>query len=338
MMPRSASSRGPVRALVVVAVVGAVTLTPTAAQARTTAGPAGAGTSASAAGAGIATSLPQRIDLPAGFQPEGIAASADGRLYVGSIADGRIWTVDPGQSAGRDLVPAVAGRAVIGMIVDERTGWLWAGAKDADGGLVLAVDTRTGAVRTTVRVPDAGLLNDLVVVRDAVWVTDSYVDRLVRIPLDVRGNLAGAYTTVPLGGAWPSGGNDLRGNGIRALPDGRLLLDHTTAGGLFTVDPLTGTATAVPVTGTPPIVSGDGMVLRGRQLLVVRGTGTSTLTDVRLEGAGTNLKATVVGTLADQALDVPSTAAVAKGRLWVVNARFGVADPTTAPYWITRLS
>ena len=42
-------------------------------------------------------------------------------------------------------------------------------------------------------------------------------------------------------------------------------------------------------------------------------------------------------TLTDDSLDVPSTATAAIGSLWVVNARFGVASPATACYWITRL-
>jgi len=34
---------------------------------------------------------------------------------------------------------------------------------------------------------------------------------------------------------------------------------------------------------------------------------------------------------------VPSTATVAGGYLWAVNARFGVPMPGQASYWITRL-
>ena len=36
-------------------------------------------------------------------------------------------------------------------------------------------------------------------------------------------------------------------------------------------------------------------------------------------------------------LDVPSTATFAEGSLWVVNARFGIALPDTASFWVTRL-
>ena len=44
-----------------------------------------------------------------------------------------------------------------------------------------------------------------------------------------------------------------------------------------------------------------------------------------------------LGALTDETLDVPSTATLAGGSLWAVNARFGVASPETASYWVTRL-
>jgi hypothetical protein len=53
------------------------------------------------------------------------------------------------------------------------------------------------------------------------------------------------------------------------------------------------------------------------------------------------LSASLVGEItsppAPNNLDVPTTAAFALGSLWAVNARFGIANPTTEHYWITRL-
>ena len=45
----------------------------------------------------------------------------------------------------------------------------------------------------------------------------------------------------------------------------------------------------------------------------------------------------VLGEITDPGLDVPTTATVAAGRLWVVNARFGTGPTPTTPYWITQL-
>ncbi|HEX6868416.1 MAG TPA: hypothetical protein VF119_06405, partial [Candidatus Limnocylindrales bacterium] len=46
--------------------------------------------------------------------------------------------------------------------------------------------------------------------------------------------------------------------------------------------------------------------------------------------------ATSLGQLTDPDLSVPTTAAVQAGRLWAVNARFGL-PPATTPYYVTRL-
>ena len=42
-------------------------------------------------------------------------------------------------------------------------------------------------------------------------------------------------------------------------------------------------------------------------------------------------------TLTDPTLDVPSTATIRGDHVYAVNARFGVASPETASYWVTRL-
>jgi hypothetical protein len=70
--------------------------------------------------------------------------------------------------------------------------------------------------------------------------------------------------------------------------------------------------------------SPDGLELRGNTLYVVGG---GVVTVVRL---GARLASGVVlGQITDPGLDVPTTATVAAGRLWVVNARFAT-PPTPA--------
>jgi hypothetical protein len=46
---------------------------------------------------------------------------------------------------------------------------------------------------------------------------------------------------------------------------------------------------------------------------------------------------TVLGDITDPGLDVPTTATVAAGRLWAVNARFGTGPTPDTKYWITQL-
>jgi hypothetical protein len=77
----------------------------------------------------------------------------------------------------------------------------------------------------------------------------------------------------------------------------------------------------------------DGLELQGRTLYAVRNT--NLVTVVRL---GSQLATgTVLGDITDPGLDVPTTATVAAGRLWAVNARFGTGPTPDTKYWITQL-
>jgi hypothetical protein len=117
-----------------------------------------------------------------------------------------------------------------------------------------------------------------------------------------------------------------------------LLVGETSTGKLFRVDPDTGIATQVDLGDEVLLPGPDGLELRGNTLYVVGG---GLVTVVRL---GARLASGVVlGVITDPGepnnplLDVPTTATVAAGRLWVVNARFGTGPTPTTPYWITQL-
>jgi hypothetical protein len=282
---------------------------------------------------------PHTVALPDGLQPEGIASGPGTRYYVGSLADGRIVSGDLLAGTSSVLLAAASGRSLRGLKWDPRTNLVWAAGSLGSTGKVYAVNARTGAVVADVTVPGAKFLNDLVVTSRAVWVTDSYVDRLTRVALHHGGAPSGAPTTfLPLVGAWPAGnGKDFWANGIRQLPDGSLVLNNSTVGGLWQVDRATGVARAIPVTGGPAITSGDGLELRGDLLYNVRGTGGNEVAVLRVHRRNGHWVARWRDDLTDPTLDVPSTATLAGGWLWAVNARFGVASPTTAHYWITRL-
>jgi hypothetical protein len=171
-----------------------------------------------------------------------------------------------------------------------------------------------------------------------LWVTDSRVDKLARLPLGRAGWPGAGFTFLPLPAPWPTPDlNVSRANGIRALPDGTLLLDHYTSGGLWAFSPRAGTVRAVPVTGGPPIIGGDGMELLGDKVWIVVGTGKNVVTQLQLQGHGAGLSARWVRDLTDPLLDVPSDPVLAGGRLWTPSARFGVADPATASFWISGL-
>ena len=277
------------------------------------------------------------VALPDGFRPEGIASGPGTTYYAGSMADGSIVTGDLRRGTSRVLVPGADDqRQVRGMQRDRRTGLLWATGNVGQVSHVWAVSTRTGRIVRDVVVPGAQFLNDLVVTARAVWVTDSRVDRLTRIALTRRGAPTSAEPTfLPLAGDWPTG-TGTRANGIRQLSRHHLVLDHSTAGGLWDVNTRTGVARSIPITGTT-IVGGDGVERRGSTLWVVRGTDNASVAQLRLRHRHGGWTARFQSRLTDPTLDVPSTATFAGGYLWAVNARFGVASPETASYWITRL-
>ena len=282
---------------------------------------------------------PETVALPDGIRPEGITSGPGTTYYVGSLADGRIVTGDLLAGTVATLLPGAAGRQLRGLFFDDRSGLVWAAGNVGSEGHVWAVSGTDGTVLADVVVPGAGFLNDLVVTDDTVWVTDSRVDRLTAIDVDGRGAPTGADPAfLPLGGAWPGyDGTNLAANGIRELSDGSLVLDHSTAGGLWAVDPATGTTTEIPVSGGPGITGGDGLVLDGSVLYVVRGSGQAEVSVLRLRAGADGWAAAWRGRAEDETLDVPATATLAGGWLWAVNARFGVASPDTASYWITRL-
>lgn len=284
---------------------------------------------------------PETVPLPDGIRPEGITSGPGTRFYVGSLADGRIVAGDLLAGTSSTLLAGATGRALRGLFWDSRTNLVWAAGNVGSVGHVWAVHGSTGAVVQDTVVPGAVFLNDLVVDGDTVWVTDSRIvpDRLTRIALTAGGAPTGTPPTfLPLGGAWPQGtGTGVNANGIRALPDGSLILNNSRVGGLWQVDPTSGEASAIPVSGGPGITGGDGLVLDGNTLYNVRGSGQAEVSVLELVPVGSAWAARWRGARSDETLDVPSTATLAGGWLWAVNARFGVASPQTASYWVTRL-
>jgi len=135
--------------------------------------------------------------------------------------------------------------------------------------------------------------------------------------------------TLPLTGITFEPPPRFNANGIVAS-HGRLIVVDSFTGGLFNVDPRTGHATQIS-TGGVSVENGDGLELHGNTLYVVRNSN-QVVEVFRLDPHLTNAKP--LGELTSADLSVPTTAAVQAGRLWVVNARFGIS---TDEYWVSRL-
>jgi hypothetical protein len=141
----------------------------------------------------------------------------------------------------------------------------------------------------------------------------------------------GSATLLPVTGEFDQTPGVANLNGIVAK-SALLLVAQSNTGKLFRVDPATGIATEIDLGGVA-LSSVDGLELQGETLYAVRNS--NLVTVVRL---GSQLAAgTVLGDITDPGLDVPTTATVAAGRLWAVNARFGTGPTPDTKYWITQL-
>jgi hypothetical protein len=296
-----------------------------------------------AAIAAVATSVagaqtfPNRIELPDGFQPEGIAI-AGGQFYVGSIPTGRVYRGSLRTGQGAELVPAQAGRAAIGMKVD-RGRLFVAGGPTGDA---YVYNAKTGATIATYELPTSGatFVNDVVVTKRAAWFTDSQRAVLYRLPLGPNGRpgAPSAVQTVELEGEYTHGAG-FNVNGIGATPNGKtLVIVQSNMGKLFTVTPA-GVANEITLDdGDESVPNGDGILLDGKTLYVVQ----NQLNMVAKINLAPNLRTgrvviriTNAQLPATAQFSVPTTIAELGSRLYAVNARFGT-PPTGADYWITQ--
>lgn len=275
-------------------------------------------------------SLPAQINLPDGFQPEGITSSGR-NLYTGSLANGAIYKADAKTGAGRIIVPGVAGQLAVGLHID-RWGRLWvAGGPNQT---IRVYKARTGKLLRTYTFPTAGFVNDLVITRKAVYATDSFNQQLLVVPLRHGGRLspASATKTKALTGDIVFVPGQFNANGI-VERSGKLILVQSNAGKLFRVNERTGVARTID-TGGYSLANGDGLTLRGGRLYVAN----NNLNLVALLNLSRNsLRARLVGEIKSPSLEQPTGVNVTLGALWAVNARFATPPTPTTPYWITRL-
>jgi streptogramin lyase len=286
---------------------------------------------------GSSSRFASRIDLPDGWQPEGITAGRGTTVYVGSLANGAIRKIDVRTDSAIDdsttLVPGATGQVAVGVDFDKRSNRLWVAGGPT--GEVRVYNARTGALLQTYSFPGSGFLNDLVVTKRAVYVTDSSSQQLRVVRLGPGGRLLGpgasSQSLLTMDG-FPVEAGQFNANGI-VEKAGWLIVVNSFTGELFRVNPTTGRATEIDLGGASASF-GDGLELRGATLYVVR----NQLNQVAVFKLRNGLRsARQVGTITSPNLDVPTTVAFQAGRLWAVNARFNTPPTPDTEYWITRL-
>jgi sugar lactone lactonase YvrE len=292
-----------------------------------------AATALVAASAASSKLFPDRIPLPNGWQPEGIAIGNGTTFYVGSIPTGAVYRGDLRTGKGAVLVRGAPGRAATGLKHDR--GRLFVAG--ASTGKAFVYDARSGATIRELRLAtgaEPAFVNDVVVTRDAAYFTDSFRAVLYRLPLAKNGRPAAAARTLPLTGDFRLVPGEFNLNGIDATPSGdELLAVQSTTGKLFTIDPRTGATSEVRLGGAT-LPNADGIVLSGRTLYVVQ----NRLNRISVVQLRPSLASGAVRrAITSPAFRVPTTAALHGAGLYAVNARFDTAAEPSTDYDVVKV-
>jgi sugar lactone lactonase YvrE len=278
--------------------------------------------------------FPNHIGLPTNFQPEGITIGPHATAYLGSRADGDIYAVNLRTGKYR-LISDGRGADFpsLGLKIDNRSRLFVAGGPSGTGRVI---DVRTGEIIRDYQFATAPtFINDVVLTRDFAWFTDSQRPRLYGVPLSRGGRPAGptSVNTLTLTGDWEQV-EGFNANGIAETPNRTaLLVVNSMTGSLYRVDPNSGIATRVDLGGAS-LTAGDGLLVRGRTLYVVRNQ-LEQVAVFRLNAAGT--AGQLVDTLTSDDFDIPTTVAAFGNSLYLPNARFNTPPTPDTPYWITRI-
>jgi hypothetical protein len=229
-------------------------------------------------GVPLAGGAAQQIPLPANFFPEGITISKSGRLYIGSVADGSIYTVAPNALTADPFVAknTLPKPSVLGMAVSGDNGILWVcntvtspPAGTLPSAAVVGIGAGDGLVKATHELPASSVgafCNDIVIAENGtLWATESFGGRLFRIPAgELPSNtpatawLQATELSGPMGPAVGAFGV----NGL-ALISNKLFVVNSSQGTLLSIDPTLASPTSAdlhPVALTESGVSG-GVVL-----------------------------------------------------------------------------
>lgn len=269
-----------------------------------------------------------------GTLPEGIAVEPDGTLYVTSKGTGRLFTGRIGDAELRPFAAqGIADRpSALGVHTDARHRVF------SVGGSILTVHDRAGRLVARRRAEDGPLgaanLNDLVITKDAVYVTD-WANPVIHRAVLRAGRLGPLRPWLDIRGAAPRfPAQYWLLNGITADRTGRtLLVASNGTEAVWRVNTTTKAVEEVQLGGTS--FGPDGMLLRGRHLYAVLNYGAPA--GVYIAELSRDLRSgTVEHRITGDRFALPTTLARHGCRLYVVNSQLD-DPPGQPPYTVSAL-
>jgi WD40 repeat protein len=266
-------------------------------------------------------SFPDVVPIPDNFSPEGIVVGEGTDFYVGSLVDGAIYRGDLQSGEGHLLVEGQGGRVAVGLSFDPRSNYLYVAGNGTGQGYVY--DGETGEEIAVFDLTTPGtFINDVVVTQTAAYFTDSFRPFLYKVGLNSDGTIPASATPeeIELTGDFTQVAG-FNANGIDATPNGKqLVIVNSTLGTLYTVNPWTGEAKEIDLSGDT-VINGDGILLDGKTLYVVQNQDNQiAVIDLSPDLSSGRL----VNTITDSDFVVPTTVAEFGNSLYAVNAKFGV--------------
>ncbi len=258
--------------------------------------------------------------------PEGIALNeGTGDFFVGSTTDGTILTSNVSQPGVEARVFSEGGadgrNTAIGMKTD-RAGRLFVAGGDT--GQMFVYDATTGAlIEGFDNGQEMTFVNDVTLTPDdSAFFTDSMNPELYRVFPDGAGGYE-METYLNFEGTPVQYGEGFNLNGIAPSADGRYLVTVKSATGeLFCIDTTTKGVSLID-TGGADLTNGDGLLLDGQTLYVVRNQ-QETIVPVELSA---DFSSGMAGEpFTDASFMYPTTIAESGGDLFAVNSQFNARE------------
>ena len=190
-------------------------------------------------GPAVAAPATNVIVLPGATSAEGIAVGRGSTFYAGDLFGGDIFRGDLQRGTVERFIDTPPGQMSVGLKVDDASGLLFVAGGFSGQGFVY--DALTGAAVATYQFGAPGSRSSTMWWSPEPGPGSPTRCRRGSASTDRPGGVLGASSVLTVTGPAANTSGEFNLNGIAATPDGRtLIVAHSTAEALYTVDPVTG--------------------------------------------------------------------------------------------------